>query len=89
MKHDVEVHWNPPGKNAKPMKIEAAGLSYHETTSEIWLKPWGRMTRENTVVEGTDVVVHLQDQAIRQITALKAHGTDDFRTASCATPPTN
>ena len=80
MKRDVEVHWNPPGKNAKPMKIEAAGLSYHETTSEIWLKPWGKMTRETTIVEGNDVVVHLQDQVIRQITAVKAHGTDDFPT---------
>jgi lipopolysaccharide export system protein LptA len=80
MKHDVEVHWNPPGQNAKPMKIEAAGLSYHETTSEIWLKPWGRMTRENSVVEGNDVVVHLQDQVIHQISALQAHGTDDLPT---------
>src|SRR4051812_42700687 len=80
MKHDVEVHWNPPGKNAKPMKIESAGLSYHELTSEIWLKPWGRMTRENSVVEGNDAVVHMQDQVIRQITALKAHGTDDLPT---------
>lgn len=80
MKRDVEVHWNPPGKNAKPMKIEAAGLSYHETTSEIWLKPWGKMTRENTVVEGNDVVVQLQEQVIRHITAVNAHGTDDFPT---------
>jgi lipopolysaccharide export system protein LptA len=78
MKHDVEIHWNPPGKNAKPMKIEATGLSYHETLSEIWLKPTGKMTRENTVVEGSDVVVRLQDQVIRQITAVNAHGTDDF-----------
>jgi len=60
------------------MKIEAAGLSYHETTSEIWLKPWGKMTREATVVEGSDVVVHLQEQVIRQITAVRAHGTDDM-----------
>ena len=80
MKHDVEVHWNPPGKNAKPMKIEAASLSYHETTSEIWLKPWGKMTRENSVVQGDEVVVKLQDQVIRQITALRAHGTDDLPT---------
>ena len=78
MKHDVEIHWNPPGKNAKPMKIEATGLSYHEATSEIWLKPSGKMTRENTIVEGNDVVVHLEDQVIHQITAVKAHGTDDF-----------
>jgi lipopolysaccharide export system protein LptA len=78
MKHAVEVHWNPPGKNAKPMKIEATTLAYHETTSEIWLKPWGRMTRENMTVEGKDVVVKLQDKVIRGITAVSAHGSDDY-----------
>ena len=49
------------GPNAKPIKIEAASLSYHEATAGVWLKPWGRLTRENTVVEGNDVMVHLQD----------------------------
>ena len=38
------------------------------------------MTRENMVVEGNDVVVQLQDQVIRHITAVKAHGTDDLPT---------
>jgi lipopolysaccharide export system protein LptA len=78
MKRDVEVHWNPPGQNAKPMKIEATTLAYHETTSEIWLKPWGRMTRESMIVEGSDVVVKLQDKVIRNITAVRAHGSDDY-----------
>ena len=80
MKRDVEVHWHPPGNNAKPMKIEAGTLAYHETTSEIWLKPWGRMTRENTIVEGNDVVVKLQDKVIRNITAVGAHGSEDYPT---------
>jgi lipopolysaccharide export system protein LptA len=78
MKRDVEVHWNPPGTHAKPMKIEAATLAYHETTSEIWLKPWGRMTREGMIVEGNQVVVKLQDKVIRTITAINAHGSDDY-----------
>ena len=78
MKKDVEVHWNPPGKNAKPMKIEAATLAYHELTSEIWLKPWGRMTREGMKVEGEQVVVKLEERVIQSITAVRAHGTDDL-----------
>ena len=78
MKRDVEVHWNPPGPNAKPMKIEASTLAWHETTSEIWLKPWGRMTRESMIVEGEEVVVRLQDKVIRNITAVRAHGSDDY-----------
>jgi lipopolysaccharide export system protein LptA len=78
MKRDVEVHWNPPGPNAKPMKIEASTLAYHETSSEIWLKPWGRMTRESMIVEGEQVVVKLQDKVIHNITAVRAHGSDDY-----------
>ena len=79
MKHAVEIYWKPPKPGAKPMKIEADGLAYHESTAEIWLKPWGKMTRENTVVQGDDVVVSLQDkQVIRHVTAVRAHGTDDY-----------
>jgi lipopolysaccharide export system protein LptA len=65
------------------MKIESASLEYVEGESEILLKPWGRLTRENTVVEGENVVIHLQDDGaghkeIRQIVADKAHGTDEY-----------
>src|SRR5215471_13651199 len=78
MKKDVEVHWRPPGEHAQPMKIEAETLTYHESASEIWLKPWGRMSRANTVVEGYDSVLHLEDKAIRKIETTRAHGTDDY-----------
>ncbi len=77
MKHDVEIRWHPPKPGVKPALIEAASLSYHESTSEIWLKPWGRVTRENSVVEGTDAVVKLEDHVIRRMTALKAHGSQE------------
>jgi len=78
LKRDAEVDWQPVGPNAKPMKIETATLSYHEATSEIWLKPWGRMTRENTIVEGNDAVLHLDNRKIRRVEATHAHGTDDY-----------
>ena len=83
MNNDVEVDWNPPGPNAKPIKIETQRLSYHEAASQIWLNPWGRLTRENTVVEGHDVTVYLQDddaghKIIRKIETTHAHGTDDY-----------
>jgi lipopolysaccharide export system protein LptA len=77
MKHDVEVHWNPPTPGAKPMKIEGYSLYYHETLGEIWLKPWGRLTRENMVVDGEEIVVKMQDRVIRNVSALHAHGRDD------------
>src|ERR1035437_6524750 len=82
MTSDVAVDWNPPGPNAKPIKIETQRLSYHEAASQIWLNPWGRLTRDNTVVEGNDVTVYLQDddaghKIIRKIETTHAHGTDD------------
>jgi lipopolysaccharide export system protein LptA len=83
LKQDVTMHWTPVGPHAKPMTIEAASLYYREVESEIWLKPWGRMTRENTVVEGQDATVKLQDdgqghKSIRTIDATHAHGSDTY-----------
>jgi lipopolysaccharide export system protein LptA len=83
LKQDVTLDWKPVGPRAKPMKIEAASLYYREAESEIWLKPWGRMTRENTVLEGQDATVKLQDdgeghKSIHSIDATHAHGSDTY-----------
>jgi lipopolysaccharide export system protein LptA len=80
MLKNVEMNWYPPGPNAKPMKIEATSLYYHEANEEVWLKPWGRLTRENTVVEGYESVVHLQDKVIKSVETIRAHGTDQYPT---------
>jgi len=77
MKRDVEINWHPPKPGVKPALIQAASLSYHESTSEIWLKPWGRVVREGSTVEGTDAVIKLENHAIRRLTALQAHGTEE------------
>ena len=87
MKSQVQLDWNPAHPNAKPMKIEAAGLIYQEAKSEIWLKPWGRLTRGDTVVEGQDDVVRIHEvtgadgkkrTVIRQVEAVKARGSDTY-----------
>jgi lipopolysaccharide export system protein LptA len=83
LKQDVTLDWAPTGPHAKPMKIEAASLYYREIEAEIWLKPWGRMTRENTVVEGQDATVKLQDdgeghKSIHSIDATNARGSDTY-----------
>jgi lipopolysaccharide export system protein LptA len=78
MKENVEVNWHVPGSEAPPTKIEAARLWYHEATSEIWLKPWGRLTRQNTIVEGYDSTIHLQDKKIKQLETNRAQGTDTY-----------
>ncbi len=83
MKSNVKVDWKPTGPHAKLMKIEGGSLEYVEAESQIWLRPWGRLTRESTVVEGEIVVIHLQDDGaghkeIRKIEAVKAHGSDTY-----------
>jgi lipopolysaccharide export system protein LptA len=83
MKSDVEVDWKPVGPHAKLMKIEAGNLEYRESENLILLKPWGRMTRENTVVEGENPVIHLQDDGkgnkiLQSIETSNAHGTDNY-----------
>jgi lipopolysaccharide export system protein LptA len=81
LKNDVKLDWKPVGPRAKPMLIEAGTLYYREAESEIWLKPWGRMTRGTTIIEGNDATIKLQEtedkkKSLRSIEANKAHGSD-------------
>lgn len=74
----AELHWNPPGPHAKHMKIEAGEVIYRENLAGIWLTPWARMTRGNTVVEGGETVIALAEGRIHHVDAQQAHGTDAY-----------
>ena len=74
----AELHWNPPGPHAKPMKIEAGQVIYRENLAGIWLTPWARLTRDNTIVEAGEAVIALEDGKIHHVDAQKAHGTDSY-----------
>lgn len=77
LKHDVIVHRHPP--DVKPITIEASSLLYRETTGEVLLSPWGKFTRDNTVVEGQNPFIKLRNREyIQQVHATQAHGTDDY-----------
>ncbi len=77
LKKDVVVHRHPP--HVKPMTIEAGNLVYHEATGEVLLSPWGKLTRENTIVEGENPAIKLRNREyIQQVHATKAHGTDIY-----------
>lgn len=78
MKKDVEVNFHPKGPNAKPMKIEAATMTYYEARSQVALPDWGRLTRNQTVVEGHNSMVYLDDGVIRQVATHQAEGTDAY-----------
>jgi lipopolysaccharide export system protein LptA len=74
----AELHWYPPGPNAKPMKIEAGQVIYRENLAGIWLTPWARLTRQNTIVEAAETAIALQDGSIHHVDAQKARGTDAY-----------
>jgi len=74
----AELHWDPPGPNAKPMKIEAGQVIYRENLAGIWLLPWSRLTRGNTIVEAGETVIALEDGKIHHVEAKSAHGTDAY-----------
>jgi lipopolysaccharide export system protein LptA len=74
----AELHWNPPGPHAKPMKIEAGQVIYRENLAGIWLTPWARLTRDNTIVEGGETVIALEDGKIHHVETHNAHGTDAY-----------
>jgi lipopolysaccharide export system protein LptA len=77
LKKDVIVHRHPPG--VKPITIEAGSLIYHEASGEVLLSPWGKFTRENTVVEGENPLIKLRNREyIQQVHATHAHGTEDY-----------
>jgi len=78
MNSQAELHWDPPGPHAKSIKIEAGQVIYRENLAGIWLIPWARMTRENTIVESGDTVIALEEGKIHHVDAQKAHGTDAY-----------
>ncbi|HEY1217663.1 MAG: LPS export ABC transporter periplasmic protein LptC [Bryobacteraceae bacterium] len=77
MKQDVEIHYRAQGPDAKPMTIEAGGLVFHENDQTIELPPWGKLTREGTVVEGDAPLIRLQNHEIHNVHAFHARGTED------------
>jgi lipopolysaccharide export system protein LptA len=77
MKQDVEIHYQSRAPGAKPMTIEAGGLVFHENDQTIELPPWGKLTREGTVLEGDAPLIRLENHQIRKVHAFHARGTED------------
>ncbi|HEX3875699.1 MAG TPA: LptA/OstA family protein [Bryobacteraceae bacterium] len=79
LKKDVIVHRHPP--EMKAMTIEGGSLTYNELSGEVRLAPWGKFTRENTVVEGENPIIKLRNREyIQQVHATHARGTDTYPT---------
>ena len=78
MKKDVVVHRHPATPNGKSMTIEADGLTYLETKAEIHIPLWGKLTRDATVMEGQESVIHLRDGVLQEVSTNHARGGDEY-----------
>jgi lipopolysaccharide export system protein LptA len=77
MKQDVEIHYQAQTPGSRPMTIQAGGLVFHENTQTINLDPWGKLTREGTVVEGNNPQIRLLNHEVHTVYAAQARGTED------------
>ena len=76
LKSDVVLHRHPP--DSKPMTVEAGHLLYKAATGEVFLSPWGRLTRDNLIVEGENPVIKLRNKEyLQNIHAVNGHGTEE------------
>ncbi|HWQ54571.1 MAG TPA: LptA/OstA family protein [Bryobacteraceae bacterium] len=78
MTNQAVVDWKAVGRRAKPMRIEAGDLTYEEADEKVWLRPWAKLTRGESVIESAAAVVTLVDGDIRKVEAVEAHGADRY-----------
>jgi lipopolysaccharide export system protein LptA len=72
------LDWKPDGPRGQSMRVEAGDLTYEEADSKVWLRPWAKLTRGNTVIESGPAVITMVDGNIRKIEAVKARGADRY-----------
>jgi len=79
MRSNVRLNWyGGAGDKKRPMLVETGHLTYRESASEIFLSPWAKLLRANTVLEAADSVVILKDGAIERVEAKSARGSDKY-----------
>ena len=78
MNSQVNVNLIGKGKHSKTMRVQTEKLVYQEAANKIFLGPWSKLTRENTVVDAAGSVINLKDKLIDTIDADHAHGVDSY-----------
>jgi|GEM_PF-266712 len=76
MKSQVQVDLRGRGPGSKPMRIEAGELNYKEHDHYILLRPWSRLTRDSSVLEGGEAVITLDQGVIQKVEAKQGRGRD-------------
>jgi len=78
MNAQVDIYLTGKGKRSKPMHVQAERLVYQEFADKIFLGPWSKLTRDNTVVDAAGSVINMKDRQISTIDADHAHGVDSY-----------
>jgi lipopolysaccharide export system protein LptA len=79
--HGVVLNLRSKNPKAKPMKVEAGDLNYHEKEGVVNLGGWSRLTRDQTVINAGPAIVKLRVSGDNQkhldtVDAPNAAGTD-------------
>jgi lipopolysaccharide export system protein LptA len=77
MKSQVSLDWLGHGPPANAMHIEAGELRYIEDKGKVYLSPWSRLKRHNTVINAAASEVTLNDGVLQQVDSFDAIGTDE------------
>ncbi len=78
MNAQVDIYLTGKGKRSKPMHVQSERLVYQEFASKIFLGPWSKLMRDNTVVDAGGSVINMKDNQIDTIDADHAHGVDSY-----------
>jgi lipopolysaccharide export system protein LptA len=78
MNSQVDINLTGKGKRSKPMRVQTEKLVYQEQAAKIFLGPWSKLMRENTVVDAAGSIINLKDKQIDTIDADHAHGIDSY-----------
>ncbi len=78
MNAQVDINLIGKGKRSKPMHVQTEKLVYQESADKIFLGPWSKLMRDNTVVDAAGSIINLKDKLIDTIDADHAHGVDSY-----------
>jgi lipopolysaccharide export system protein LptA len=77
MKSQVSLDWTGKGPIENAMHIESGQLRYEEKNEKIYLWPWSRLKRNNTVINAANSEVTLVDGVLHEVDSMQAVGTDE------------
>lgn len=74
----VSLVWRGKISARKTMRVESGELFYNEAASQVVLRPWSRLRRDNLVLDAGASLVTLEQGAIRRVEAVDAKGSDQY-----------